>query len=136
MNPVGDAVAIVAYAELRAVLLGWAGCAGWDPASRAWSATRKALIETVGPSVAVRACQVLRTESSGLLEGAARRAGPWPFDYRIGRGQIGTLAGLEATFHDAAAFAAVHRDSDPRVLSVAIAIADLMRARQVTTGPR
>lgn len=133
MNPVGDAVAIVAYAELRAIMLGWAGCSGWDPITRAWAATRNAVKAPSRAGVVAVAQRLLRDDTRLLLDSAIRRAGPWPFDRTVGPGQIGALVGIEAIFHDAACSAIAHRADDRRVLSTAIGLADLIhsvRSRQ------
>jgi hypothetical protein len=51
---------------------------------------------------------------------------------RLARCRLVTRAarGLEAIFHDAARLALAHRESDPRLLSLAIGLADLMVGRQ------
>lgn len=123
-------LATVIYAEVRAIFLVWAGIRGWDPVGQSWGTMRRVLEEKLvpgTPAFLARAHEILREESTLALEPAVRRAGPPPFEAPIGHGQIGSLRGLEETFHEAGLVAAFHRSEDQRVLSVAIRLADFLR---------
>jgi hypothetical protein len=136
MRLVEQTLAIVAYAEMRAIFLAWAGVRGWDPAPRVWCAVRQVLAEGGElVSIQARAQSVLRDESRMALESARRRAGPWPFDRTVAYGQIGSLDGLEESFHDAAMRASSHRADDPRLLALAVSLADFARQWPPRTKP-
>jgi hypothetical protein len=120
-------LSIVAYAEVRAVLLAWAGTRSWNPALRARSAVASVLAEEGATALPVRAMERLRHESQALLAPALRRQAPWPFDQAIGAGQIGTTDGLEQIFHAAGKVAAAYRGNDVRCLSLAVSLAELVR---------
>jgi hypothetical protein len=135
-----QAVAVVAYAEVRAILLSWAG-ARWDPIARAWAAVRD--VVQYGGAVATdlvpRAQAVLRADSRAMLEPIIASRGVWPFRRAIAPGQIGSVDGVEQIFHRAAADAWQSRRDDAGTLVAAIGIADfiwnhLAESRRPTAG--
>lgn len=126
MMDVAQAVQILAYAEARAIMLGWAGVRSWDPVLQ----TRAVVASVVrGPrgDLVGRAQEALRAETRAVLDAALRRDGAWPFDRHLGPGQLGSTAGVEAIFHDAGRRAAAHRDGDPRLLALAVRLTDFLR---------
>ena len=127
MKLVDQTLAIVCYAEVRAVLLAWAGLRSWDPAMRARSVVATLLAEDAADELAERAVMMLREESQVLLQPVLRRTAPWPFDKTIGHGQIGSTEGLEAIFHAAGKVAPAYRGNDVRLLSLAVSLADFVR---------
>lgn len=132
-----QSIAIVLYAEARAMLLGWASAPPWDPVVSCWSTLRRVLSERLRPGTPdflVRAQEILQQESTLALAPVVRRAGPPPFDATVGRGQIGSLQGVDEMFHEVGFVAMFHRSEDPRVLSVAIRLADFAR-RYSPGGP-
>jgi len=128
MTLLEQAVAVVAYAEVRALLLTLAG-ARWDPISRARSAVLDVL-EYGGDSGAAelvtRAQSALRTDSRAMLEPIADRRGAWPFRRTVAPGQIGSVHGLEQIFHRAATHAWHVRRDDGATLLAAIDLSDLI----------
>ncbi len=135
-NIVEQALAVVAYAEMRAIMLGWAQAGAWDPELRAWAAVHQAIEEGLNRDhVFPRASVVLRDDSRAVLDGVFRRAGPWPYDRKAGRGQIGSLEGLEKIFHDAGVRGATFRAEDSRLLSLAVQLADYVHRRSTRRGP-
>lgn len=127
MRLVEQMLAVVAYAELRAIFLVWAGIRTWDPAIRARGCVARALADGVAEDIVEQAQGLLRDESRALLGPAIVRMAPWPYPQVLGHGQIGSTDGLEATFHAAGKLAAVHRGNDPRVMSLALSLADFVR---------
>lgn len=121
-------LALLAYAELRAILLAWAGVRTWDPAMRSRCIVARLLAEGGVGDLTARAQAALRAESQALLVPAILRAAPWPFDKIIGHGQIGSTDGLELIFHAAGRCAAAYRGNDPRLLSLAVSLADFVRS--------
>jgi len=137
-SAVDRALAIVAYAEVRAIMLAWAGAHGWEPTTHAWTALRRVLHDGVPPGslqLVEQAQALLRDESRAALGPAIRRAGPWPYDRTIAPGQIGSLDGIEATFHEAAKVAAHHRASEPPLLSVTLRLADFAHRYRERPAP-
>jgi hypothetical protein len=122
---VDEMLSIVAYAEVRAILLAWAGNRAWHPAARARSAVAAILAEHGRDGLPARAVERLRAESNALL--AARGLAPWPFDQSVGIGQIGATDGLEQIFHAAGKVAPAYRGTDVRCISLAINLAELVR---------
>jgi len=135
---VDETLAIVAYAEVRAIRLAWAGIRTWSPAIRARAAVAAAIRGGGTSDLVARAQKLLRAESTALLDTQIGRCGPWPYDHALGGGQLGSVVGLEELFHDAARQAAVHRRDDRRLLSLAVGLADFVRnsAGGASTGPR
>lgn len=124
-NMVGDALKILAYAEVRAIMLAWAGRPAWSPQDRARSTVLAVLAEGCGDKELVTVTQArLREESQMLL---AHRHEPWPYDGRLGHGQLGNAEGIEKVFHLGAAEAWVYREKDPRMLSLAVSLAEIVR---------
>ena len=123
-----QAMAVVAYAEIRAILLAWAG-ARWDPVSRTRAAVRNLLEyggDTVASELVPRVQAALRTDSRAMLESLAAGRGAWPFRRTVAPGQIGSLDGIEQAFHQAAADAWRLRRDDAGTLLAAIGISDLI----------
>lgn len=133
-------VALVCYAEFRAMFLSWAGIT-WDPVPHTWAALRRLLdeldepVSPGAPAFLERGYEILRKDSRVALEAAVRRAGPWPFDLPIGRGQIGSLPGLEEAFHEAGVLARHHRADDRRLMSHAIRMTDFALRSPVDPMP-
>lgn len=122
-------LSVVAYAEIRAIWLAWAGTRSWNPAMRARAAVARALAEGVAAvELADRAQQILRGESHDVLLSANRRTPPWPFDQTIGCGQIGTTDGLEQIVHAAGKIAGAYRGNDVRCLALAVSLSDFVRS--------
>ena len=127
-----ELLSTVAYAEVRAIMLAWAGLLREDPvalARRAIDAVLRAgrrypSARTFGE--AVRGS--LRSMTAAPLYRAARRLGAPPWD-TLGDGQLGDVAGLEFAFHLAADAAAIVRAKDPQVLAAAAARGDDVRTR-------
>jgi hypothetical protein len=124
---VPDLLAVVAYAEMRAVMLAWAQTSAPDVRELAHRAMLHA-VETrpARPIVAV-AREHVRAVTSEALARTAARLGPWPWDRIVARGQLGTLDGVERCFHAAGEAAAQHRSHDVRVLAAAVTLADELR---------
>ena len=123
-----QAVAVVAYAEVRAVLLTWAG-ASWDPIVRARAAVRDVLAfggDGGSAELVTRAQAAMRVDSRAMLEPIIARRGTWPFRRTLAPGQVGSSDGIEEIFHHAAIAAWRVRRDDPRTLLSAIGIADLI----------
>jgi hypothetical protein len=120
-----DAVAIIAYAEFRAIMLAWAGLPVWNPAVRARALVGMLLAEGGACDLVERAQAALRAESQALL--SRRRLAPWPFDHAVGHGQVGNTDGLEAVFHIAAKAAGAYRGGDSRIVPLAINLADFVQ---------
>ena len=130
-----QAVAVVAYAEVRAILLSWAG-ARWDPITRAWAAVRDVLAYggDAAADLVPRAQAVLRTDSRAMLEPIIARRASWPFRRTLAPGQIGSTDGVEQIFHRAAADAWVVRRDDPGTLVAAISLSDLIWKHVTASG--
>jgi hypothetical protein len=131
---VEDVLAIVAYAEMRAVMLGWAGIPARDPRELARAAAIGAINEARsgtgdGSTLAARAIEQIRAETATALAQAGAKLGPFPWDRIIGRGQIGSLEGMERVFHDAGELASRHRAHDVRALAAAVSLTDALHAR-------
>lgn len=133
-SSVPEMVTVVAYVEVRAILLGWAGVPQPDPADLCRRAITSALDERRGlwhPSTAAFGAHVrglLRGRTAAVLFRAAGRLGPVPWHQPLAIGQIGDVAGLEVIFHHAAEASATHRERDPRVLALAVSLTDYVRA--------
>jgi hypothetical protein len=127
---------LLAYAELRAILVAWAQGSPWNPIDETWLALRRTLEDGLtpgSPPFATRAAELLRDSSQQALEPAMRRGGPWPYNYTIGRGQVGCFAGIESVFDEAGRIAVWHHDGDLRLLRVAIQLFE--RLQQLMTHP-
>jgi hypothetical protein len=122
---IDDALAIISYAEVRAVMLGWAGSYAWHPASRARVVVATLLAEGVRDDLRDRAQAELREQTKALLD--RRRVAPFPFDHAMGPGQLGSTDALESIFHVAGKCAGAYRGRDSRVLPLAISLADLVK---------
>ena len=123
---VDQMTAVAAYAEVRAVMLAWASVLDWDPVVQARAALAQVLDATPAhpDHLLVFAAQdQLRQDSNARLGPVFPGVRSWPWDAPCGAGQIGSLAGLEAVFDHAGRVAALHRDGDPRMLSVALELA-------------
>lgn len=122
-------VSTVAYAEVRAIMLGWAGVRDWNPALRARAAISRAIDTGKVATLITDARQTLRDETGTLLTAASRGAPPWPYSHTIGPGQVGNTAGLESIFHLAGMLAGECRNNDPRVLALAVNLTDYVQYR-------
>jgi hypothetical protein len=127
-------LAIITYAEMRAVMLAWAGVPTRDPRELARAAAIGAIDDArsgarVGSTLAERVIDKVRAETGTALAQAGAKLGPFPWDRVIGRGQIGSLDGMERIFHDAGELASRHRAHDVRALAAAVSLTDALHAR-------
>ena len=122
---------VVAYAEVRAIMLAWAGLHPTDPEVLARLAIA-AVIRGRGQSrrssdafgSEVRA--TLRRMTAAALARAGKRLGPSPWN-TLGNGQLGDVDGLETVFHVAAEAALGARADDPAIMAAAKALAEYVR---------
>ena len=127
-------LAIIAYSEMRAVMLAWAGIPAREPRELARAAAIGVVDDVrsgsrVGSTLVTRVLDKVRAETGAALAQAKAKLGPFPWDRVIGRGQIGSLEGLERIFHDAGELAARHRAHDVRALAAAVSLTDTLHAR-------
>ncbi len=114
---------LLAYAEVRGLLVTLAQGSPWNPIWETSLAARRTREEGLLPgteSFGARVRDILRASSCAALEPAQWRGGPWPYDRPLVRGQVGGPTGIEELFDEAGRIAAWHRDRDMRLLSIAI----------------
>ena len=134
--------AIVAYAEVRAIMLAWAGVLREDPIALARRALNvvfraRALRHLSASAFGDDVRAALRWMTAATLYRAGKRLGPPPWD-TLGDGQIGDVAGLEPVFHAAGCAASDVRANDPRIIVAAAALLDYVRVQvmpNVRTAP-
>lgn len=129
--PFEQAITILAYAEMRAILLGAAGNDRWNPALRARAAVAAAISSGATANLVDRSLTTLRQETADLL-GTARR---YTSSEYIIRGQLGGIAGIEAVFHVAGKAAGPHRATDGRMAQIATSLSDFIGAGGRAAGP-
>lgn len=128
-------VRVLAYAELRAIMLAWARVPVRHPAELVRGAI-DATVAEVGAGAAAaagfgqRLCNAIRGETERTFRAAIAKAGPPPWCRAIGPGQLGEPDGLEAVFHTAGLLAGDVRGDDARTLSIAVALTDYVRSRR------
>jgi len=134
---VEDMFAVLVYAEVRAIMLAWAGIRG--TAVDAVESARRTVVELATTwrggrrGFVAEARTRLREASRQTLAAVVERTSLWPFR-RAPPGAVGSLDGLEAVFHDAGVHAVAHREHDRHLLAAAVSLTELVRRCRATTA--
>ncbi|MBE7448951.1 MAG: hypothetical protein HS111_08655 [Kofleriaceae bacterium] len=138
-SDVTQLVRALAYAELRAVMLAWAGAdrdgVRRTPVELVRTAIERALPANKppwhpdAPSFGASLRGLIRTETAGALFRLAREATSTSWERPLAAGQLGDVPGLEVVFHHAGELAGDVRGNDPRSLAAAVLLTDQARDR-------
>jgi len=137
---VPEMVAVVAYAEVRSIMLTWAGILRCEPEGLCRRAVQAALEgrgrrHSSAAAFGTHVRDIIRGMTAAALMRAGRRLGAPPWD-TLGEGQRGDVAGLEVVFHAAGEAGIQARARDQRVLAIAASLAAYVRelvTRQLQT---
>jgi hypothetical protein len=132
---VDEMVRVLAYAEMRSVMLAWARVPIRQPVALVRWAVDRAMPMGAAPwlggesSFAAHCRQTIQQETSALFRAIARTRGPHPWQLPVAPGQVGDIDGLDAIFHAGAVAAGDVRIGDPRLTSLAYMLVDFVRQR-------